>query len=139
MGVAQVGNDDEVRSRPFHHPAHRADGLAMAQAQLLGDLHVMPAEGMEVIGPDAEAGQRRAHFLAATGAPAGTRGRIDHEAPLHPALRPRVVVAVGQQQHVDTPARPQHALDQHAGGQRFVIGMRGDDEEAGAAVDDRMA
>ena len=138
VGVAQVGNHHQIGPRTFQHTAKCLQRRRMAAAQRVGHLHVVPAQRVQMVGADAQPGQRGGDLASPTCTPPCARRGIDHEATFQPALRPGVVVAIGEEQHVDAPAGSQRALDEHAGGQRLVVGMRRNDQQAGAAVDDGM-
>ena len=54
----------------------------------------------------------------------------DVQAPFHPALRPGIVVAVGQQHDADLATGGAHLLDQQTVGDGLVVGMRCHDQQA---------
>jgi hypothetical protein len=65
---------------------------------------------------------------AKKGCPAHLPGRADAPALFPRALRPGIIVAIGGEKHPHLRAEREGTLNEPAGGDRFIVRMRRDDE-----------
>ncbi len=129
----------EVLERRPHQPrrpeavdllGQHLDQIVVARQQRARDPLVGEPEELDVTLADAETGQRGQRLEPAPGAPALAILRADPPAALGGALRPGVVLAVGDEQHAQGGARGDRPLQQAGGRQGFVVGVGGDQQDA---------
>ncbi len=104
-------------------------GQVVAGLQQALDALVGVAQEAGLPGRDAQAGQGRHGLAAPPLAPALAIGRTHPPAVLGGPLGPRIVLAVGDEQHPHLGLDRQGALEQPAGGEGLVVRMGGEDQD----------
>src|SRR6185295_18307177 len=98
----------------------------VATSGQLGESAVSKSEKARAVGGSPQCGERTERFLAPQRPPTVAIGLRDPQLAQHQLLRPAVVLAVSDEDD----AQRARLLNQASGGDRFVIGMRRDDDHA---------
>ena len=100
------------------------------RAQFFGQPEIGPAEKTRGIGATPSCASAGDGLAAPAPAPTFALGGADVPAPLAPALRPRIVIAIGRENDAHLRASRDGELDQLASRERLVIRMRREHQQA---------
>ncbi len=130
MYVVQRGRRDNRREKGRELPRQGGDGLLVGAEQCAGRALIGPAEKTHVAFRHAEDLQGSQRFRPPPRAPALAFPRPDPPAALEETLRPRVIVAVTDEDDPHLRLDPHRALNQPGAGQGFIVRVRRDDEQS---------
>ena len=140
MGVLGGGQDD-VRGPPLGDLL--ADGFErpfIPGHEQWRHALIRPTEKMRLRRlPDAEDGQRIERLLPPLRPPAPPGSGIEKDAPLHDPLRPRIAVAIGQENEPHLRAGGDRLLHQTTAAERLVVGVRSEEQDAIRALEKKSA
>ena len=130
MHVVQRGRRDDGREEGGELPRQGGDGLLLGAEQRAGRALIGPAEKPHVAFRHAEDLQGRQRFRPPSGTPALAFLRPDPPPAFEETLRPRVIVAVTDENDPHLRLDPHRTLDQPSAGQGLIVRVRRDDEQS---------